>query len=143
MANHDNWNRMMDSVLKNMLANSLMSKARHGDLDAAFHLGWCYFRGFGVKKDLKKAAEVWNRAALGGHLDAANRMAWCYYDGIGTEQDIPYAVHIWDYASDAGHRDARENLAWCRDNLSSDILKVLQPADEDPDELMDCKCEWC
>ncbi|GAB7354751.1 hypothetical protein MBLNU459_g5159t1 [Dothideomycetes sp. NU459] len=47
-----------------------------GDLDALAEAGFCYTQGVGCKKDLKKAAEFYRRAADGGMSMAGN--SWIY-----------------------------------------------------------------
>lgn len=45
-----------------------------GYAKAQYNMGMCYFKGYGCRKDLAKAAECWNNAAKQGHGDALYQM---------------------------------------------------------------------
>lgn len=47
----------------------LMPAATAGDSQALFVLGQMYSFGYGVKKDVKKALELYGKAALLGHVE--------------------------------------------------------------------------
>ena len=56
------------------------------ETDALFRLGQEYYYGTGVRKDYRKAAECYRKAAEQGHSDAAEKLGYMYRDGLGVER---------------------------------------------------------
>ena len=72
--------------------------------DARYWLGVCYRDGRGVKKDVKRAFELFNAARLNGkRLGKADvALAECYEKGIGVAKDEARAEKIYRAVADAG-----------------------------------------
>jgi len=72
--------------------------------DARYQLGVCYRDGRGVKKDVKRAFELFNAARLNGkRLGKADvALAECYEKGIGVAKDEARAEKIYRAVADAG-----------------------------------------
>ena len=71
-------------------------------------LGECYDLGYGVKKDEKKAAELYRSAHELGYAPATCSLALCYEMGAGVEQDKVQAAKLYRQAAEQG--DARAVL---------------------------------
>lgn len=59
---------------------------------AECQIGYFYYDGLGVEKDLAKAVWWTRRAADHGDRDGQCNLAWFYEDGIGVEQDMEQAA---------------------------------------------------
>lgn len=60
---------------------------------AECQIGYFYYEGLGVEKDLEKALYWTRRAAEHGDRDGQCNLAWFYEDAIGVERDIEQAKH--------------------------------------------------
>ena len=72
--------------------------------DARYELGVCYRDGRGVKKDVKRAFELFTSAQVDGKRpgQADVALAECYENGIGVEKDEAQAEKIYKAVADAG-----------------------------------------
>jgi len=73
-------------------------------------LGLQYERGEGVLKDLRKAAEFFQKAADQGNADAQCNLGWLYENGWGVPKDFAKAEQLYRKAADQGNRDAIASL---------------------------------
>lgn len=64
--------------------------ADKGDADAQFNLGQAYRLGRGVKADLRKAEELFGKAAAKGHLQAADTYGLLLFQRGDRAQAMPY-----------------------------------------------------
>ena len=71
---------------------------------ARYELGVCYRDGRGVKKDDKRAFELFNSAQVDGqrHGETDVALAECYEKGIGVAKDEVQAEKIYQAVADAG-----------------------------------------
>ena len=60
---------------------------------AECQIGYFYYEGLGVEKDLEKALYWTRRAAEHGDRDGQCNLAWFYEDAIGVERDIEQVKH--------------------------------------------------
>lgn len=70
---------------------------------AECQIGYFYYEGLGVEKDLEKALYWTRRAAEHGDRDGQCNLAWFYEDAIGVERDIEQAKHWYRLAALQGH----------------------------------------
>ena len=84
--------------------------AMQGHKDAAFHLGWLYANGNGLRVDVNKAIYWWTQAANQGHTDAMFALGLAYTTGEGIKKDLDQAVDWFLKAAESGQEDAREIL---------------------------------
>lgn len=84
--------------------------AEQGDADAAYHLGWLYANGNGLRVDVKTAIRWWREAAERGHMDAMFALGMAYTTGEDIEQDESEALRWYLAAADAGNEDARDMI---------------------------------
>ena len=78
---------------------------------AECQVGYFYYRGLGVEKDLAKALCWTRRAAEHGDRDGQYNLATLYENGEGVEKDLEEAKHWYLLAARQKHREA---AAKCR-----------------------------
>ena len=62
--------------------------AKKGNVYAQYILGLCYENGIGVKEDISKAFELYERAAEQDYSKAKNKVYTFYENGIETKRQI-------------------------------------------------------
>ena len=70
---------------------------------AECQIGYFYYDGLGVEKDLAKAVWWTRRAADHGDRDGQYNLAWFYEDGIGVERDMEQAAFWYRQAALQDH----------------------------------------
>ena len=70
---------------------------------AECQVGYFYFDGLGIEKDVSKALYWTERAATHGDRDGQFNLAWFYEEGIGTEVNIEKARFWYREAALQGH----------------------------------------
>lgn len=70
---------------------------------AECQIGYFYYDGLGVEKDMEKALYWTRRAASHGDRDGMFNLAWFYEDGIGTEKDEEQARFWYKQAALQAH----------------------------------------
>ena len=70
-----------------------LTLAERGYPLAECQIGYFYYDGLGVEKDLGKALYWTRRAAEHGDRDGQYNLAWFYEDAIGVKRDIEKAKH--------------------------------------------------
>ncbi|EDY21661.1 Sel1 domain protein repeat-containing protein [Chthoniobacter flavus Ellin428] len=88
----------------------LEKDAAAGNVKAQATLGLCYYQGYGVKKDLAKAVELYQQAAKAGHAGAQNNLGLMYEYGTGLPVDHAKAHELYVAAAKQKLRDAEYNL---------------------------------
>ncbi|MDJ0683660.1 MAG: tetratricopeptide repeat protein [Alphaproteobacteria bacterium] len=86
-------------------------KARAGDVQAQYLLGYAYENGLGVGVDTAVAAGWYVRAAEARHAPSQFRLAVLLQTGIGVERDLPRAADLYRRAAAGGVIEAQFNLA--------------------------------
>ena len=71
---------------------------------AECQVGYFYFDGLGVEKDLEKALYWTRRAAEHGDWDGQYNLAWFYENAVGVERDLEKAKH-WYYQAALQNHD--------------------------------------
>ena len=74
--------------------------------------GLLFYKGIGVPKDFKKAAQWFRRAANKGHAGAQYNLGIMSYLGQGTEQDYASAAQWFERAGQQDHAAAQYNLGF-------------------------------
>ena len=87
--------------------------AEHGDAEAQYLLGGCYYKGEGVAKDKREAVKWYRKAAKQEDVDAQYRLGRCYYFGEGVAKDKREAVKWWHKSAEQGEANAQFNLGVC------------------------------
>ena len=84
--------------------------AEKGDPRGQNGLGILYVRGWGVKRDLDKALNLFHIAAKQGHRAAENNLGELYMAGLGVPKDFDQAFKWCWRAAQKGDPDAQNNL---------------------------------
>lgn len=89
----------------------LLPLARRGDAEAAYLLGRLYYYDeAGVRRDWRKSAYWFAKAAAAGHAGAQYKLGGMYYTGRGVAQDLDKAILWWTQAAHQMHPEALNNL---------------------------------
>ena len=81
------------------------------DPEAIRFLGQKYcFGNLGLRKDIRKAVELFTEAAELGSIDALCRLGDAYFQNEGVQQDMAKAVEFYTKAAIQGHVVSRHNL---------------------------------
>ncbi len=91
--------------------HSLRIAAARGNPAAQVEIASRFAKGTGVPKNLKKAAQWYNRAAAGGFAPAQYRLAALYERGQGMKKDLGMARTWYRRAAELGNVRAMHNLA--------------------------------
>ena len=94
-----------------MLSPALVAAAEGGDIAAQYDLANRYAEGRIVPRDMKLAANWFEKAADAGSAPAQYRLASLYEKGIGVVVDKTKARSLYIKAADAGNPRAMHNLA--------------------------------
>jgi TPR repeat protein len=86
-------------------------KADAGDPDAMTNIGVLYQYGLGIPRSMKKAAEMYEKAAQLGFVTAQYDLANLYYDGNGVDRDRKQAARWYTAAAQGGHAKSQFYLA--------------------------------
>ncbi len=74
--------------------------------------GLLFYKGIGVDKDFKKAAQWFKRAAKNTHSGAQYNLGIMSYLGQGVPQDYAQAAHWFQKAGEQDHAAAQYNLGF-------------------------------
>ncbi len=80
-----------------------LALAEQGYPLAECQIGYFYYDGLGVEKDLAKAVYWTRRAADHGDRDGEFNLAWFHEDGIGVERDMEQAIFWYRKAALQDH----------------------------------------
>lgn len=89
----------------------LLELAETGYPLAECQVGYFYYRGLGVEKDLTRAFDWTRRSAEHGDRDGQYNLATLYENGEGVEKDMDAAKRWYLLAAQQKHREA---VAKCR-----------------------------
>jgi len=98
------------------IPQKLLAKAKAGDADAQFSLGWLYDQGQGVTQDYAQAAAWYRKAAEQGDASAQFNLGSLYRQGRGVPQDYAQATAWYRRAAEQGLARAQYNLGVAYDN---------------------------
>jgi TPR repeat protein len=82
------------------------AKAEKGDANAQYYLGYCYFNGQGVTKDLDEAVKWFRKAADQGNAGGQFYLGYYYFNGWGVETNLVEAYKWFNLASAQGITNA-------------------------------------
>ena len=84
----------------------LSELAAAGDADAQYGVAILHKEGWGTDKDMKKAFDYYQKAALQDHPGALFEMGWFYQTGENVTQNYGEAIKWYEKAADKGHPPA-------------------------------------
>jgi len=114
----------------------LQHRAREGDAEARFRLGYRLAYGRGRPRSWRAVRRLWEPLAAAGHARAQFHLGQMYEHGRGVRKDIQRAVLLYRSAADQGHErapyllgcalrdlgEAEESFRWferCGDDLDA------------------------
>lgn len=86
--------------------DALKRRADQGDRDAWFALGAEHITGAHVPRDVKRAADCFEKAAQAGLPEAAFNLGVCFQNGDGRPQDPKQRLRWFALAAEGGHGQA-------------------------------------
>ena len=116
----------MEETEESFNLDVLETKAKAGDVEAQYEMGWRHALGMEVDLDDDVAVEWLEKAAAVGHMLAQNNMGARYYTGDGVEQDLKKAYRLFFEAANQGDRKAGKNLDAVARQLSETDLEFLR-----------------
>jgi FOG: TPR repeat, SEL1 subfamily len=87
-----------------------------GHAEAQFCLGYAYYVGEGIIRNLDSAARWFQLSAAQGFPKAIYNLAFCYMEGKGVERDYDEALRLLRSAAESGLPQAQVTLAECYAN---------------------------
>ncbi|EJK74851.1 hypothetical protein THAOC_03444 [Thalassiosira oceanica] len=69
-----------------------------------------YYASLGMRKDIRKAVELWSEAAKLGSIEALCHLGVAYYEGEEVQQDKAKGVEFFKRAAMQGHIESRVKL---------------------------------
>jgi TPR repeat protein len=87
--------------------------AEKGNANAQAYLGYCYYHGESVPKNVGEAVKWWRKAAEQGDAVAQRNLGICYEHGNGLRKDKAEAMKWYRMAAEKGHAVAQYNLGVC------------------------------
>lgn len=105
--------RGYDSIPVDTLRSTMLYtlSAEKGYAPARNYLGFRYYRGEGVERDVTKGLEWIEKAAMQGDPKAANNLGWLLLEGEGVVHDDAKAAFWFERAADAGLPAGQAQLA--------------------------------
>lgn len=114
---------LFDPVIKAYASLDGYFPAKKGAAAAQKYLGHCYYNGYGVKQDYKKAVEWYSKAAEQGNADAQFYLGKLTAEGNGIEQNTEAEMRLIKEAAKNGCEDAKQFLEHSDKSLSEDLCK--------------------
>ena len=99
-----------DSLKDYSTAFKYFERASEKNKDNYFSVGWAYFNGKGVEKDVKKAFHYMKIAADNGNSIAQYFVALLYYQGLGTDKNIGEFEKMLTSSASKGNPKAKDLL---------------------------------
>lgn len=109
-----------------------LALAEQGYPLAECQIGYFYYDGLGVEKDLEKAVYWTRRAAEHGDRDGQCNLAWFYEDGIGVERDMEQASHWYRKAALQDHDLAIKKCRELGIDLAAQPIEQEEALSESP-----------
>ena len=101
-----------------------LSLAEQGYPLAECQIGYFYYNGLGVEKDLEKAVYWTRRAADHGDRDGQYNLACFHEDAVGVERDMEQAVFWYRKAALQNHNSAIEKCKELGVDLSAPSIDL-------------------
>ena len=87
--------------------------AEQGNADAQYSLGWCYYYGKGIAKNLQEAVNWYKKSAGQDNSDAQFQLGNCYAWGKGVGKDLREAFTWYMKAAEQNDERAQRNVGIC------------------------------
>ncbi len=83
-----------------------------GDAEAQCNLGYAYYAGKGITRNVSEAVSWWRKAADQSNAQAESNLGHCLYYGEGVSKNSVEAAKWFRKAADQGRSDAQYNLGY-------------------------------
>jgi TPR repeat protein len=103
-----------------------LKKAKQGDVEAQFMLGFSYANGIGVEKNEAEAVKWYRIAADKGDEGGQFYLGECYANGMGVEKNEAEAVKWYRKAADKGIPGAQLNLGVMYKNGDGVVKNIIE-----------------
>ncbi len=97
---------------KKTVKKAVEKAARNPSADQDHKRGLLFYKGIGVDKNFKKAAQWFSQAAKKGHAGAQYNLGIMSYLGQGVAQDYTQAITWFEKAGEQDHAGAQYNLGF-------------------------------
>jgi len=84
--------------------------AQQGHTRAQATVGFCYFKGLGVRQNYEEGAKWYRKAAEKGNAEAQHNLGKCYCEGLGVEKNTQEAILWYRRAAEQGNQHAQHSL---------------------------------
>jgi len=98
----------------------LQKLAEENNLEAQYHLAFCYQNEKGVEENQEEAFKLYTSAANAGHVPSLFQLGLCYENGEGCYINDQKAIEYYTLAANKGNVDALYCLAVCYENGTLD-----------------------
>ena len=124
------WNGLKHDIKKAFDMLVKIEKETNGYHWAQFMLGFCYKRGRGVAKDVKKRFEYYSLSSEQGNSVAMCSLGYCYSNGVGTDVNKTKALEWYEKSANLGSCVAMNNVGMYYHNGFGGVTKDLNRARE-------------
>lgn len=107
--------------------SDLEAAAGQGEPKALTELARRYEYAEDVPGDLRKARELYCRAAKQGYAEAQFQLGWMYANGRGVEHDDAVAAALFEMAANRGHEYAAKLLRYVHPQPDTKLPSCLTP----------------
>ena len=108
-------------------------KAKAGDANAQYNIGWLYHNGYGLAVNDEQAQSWWQKASAQGHIEARFALASLYtHGGRGVQKDINKAIPLYIGSLTSNDEEARlilHNLLLANNKTSQLLATHLKVED--------------
>jgi len=106
----EEWEHTLSSINEDFLSSE-KQKAKQGNIESQFFVGFSYYTGKIAGQDYAQAHKWFTMAAEQGNTDAQTMLAGMYLDGEGVSQDYEKAIEWFTKAANQGDSYAQSVLA--------------------------------
>jgi len=108
--------------------DELLTKAKQGDAEAQYWLGFSYFSGMnGAEENYVESAKWYRKAAEQGYKSAQYALGLAYRSGLGVSKNEKEAVKWYRKAAEQGDEDAQKELK----DLDKEVVEKQRDAVEE------------
>ncbi len=80
-------------------------------------MGLLYKYGFGVKRDINKAVELYQKSASKDEFSGLVNLGLMYEEGLGVPQNYEKAVELYQRAYQLGYEDIQKRIDFLNKNF--------------------------
>ena len=126
---YQGWNGLNEDEKKAFDEFVKIEKDTNGYHDAQFMIGVCYYYGYGIEKDIIRAAEWYTKSTEQGHSTAMVNLGYCYSNGFGVTKDMTKAFDLYEQSALLGHSEGMDYVGLCYEcgyGVTKDLNKARE-----------------